>query len=1557
MAGIASARDRSLPHTQMNIRYRLPRLLPALLAYLLALALFVTGGEADPNRRWLVRGLWLAGMLLLMWGQSQGLRLPRPSREDGRDLLILTAITAAGFWLRFWRLPDLPNYFHGDIASQGLQALAILEDAALPWFGVGWSDIPMLDFQMMAGTMRLFGSDLFGLSMTAVWQGVLTIPALYLLGRELYGRRPGLLAATLAAISYTHIHFSRIVTTASPLLFITFTYFFLFRGLRQQAAAEQGSAAGQRLSFTLAGLSLGVGLLVYFPIRINVMIVTLLFLWLLLWQRQAIVANRWGWLAFILAALVGFGPMLGFVFQDFTAFVGRGDDVTLWNPLVMQHLTAKYGAATEAQVWIEQIKRSFLTFFYYPDSSTHFGFPGPMVDRLTAFFLLVGLAVALRRWRDVRFFLPAIWLLSTLILGSVITNDPPFWPHIVILLPAVWLLAALGMDRLWRAIAARLPSQDHNTNELILALLCSFVLLIAGVRNWQAYQAHAAAGEDVIIAAGRYLAGLPRDHFIYITPEPLDWQRREIAFLAAGLQGANLSREQALTGAFARPEQPIAWIITPNHADLLPALQERFPAATPVAHRTAMGRPAFTSLSLRPAGDAGPAPPPAGSLARRQRLVWALAGLIFLLAGSGGLLIRRRRPPAPQPAPDLAPLAPAAIPSHMARVAPPPTVAPGPARSSRVRPAALLLLALALILAYLGQHFFDGRLDAALPQALIRGLSLATDLPTRQTVAVALYLAAMCLYALAAPGWRTGAGSSAGATATPSPRGPRREHAPDARVRRYDRARAPAAVADVAAAAPTPAAGQKPLLILALLPALAGLFLFQTRGETATVRWLWLASILLFLAGQTLWPLWRGQGQGHDPSPPFRRLHILTLLLILAAGFYLRFDRLETIPHDLHGDMASMGLQARDWLSWENKYLFREGWANIPLIGFLPAAFFLRFFGNDLFALNLSALTAGMLTLLATYLLVWRLFDSHRLAALAAAILAINTPHIHFSRLAAYMDPWPFHLFALALLVDGLRSRRPVSLALAGLLLGFGLQMYYSGRVILFILALAFLYLFLCHRRWLADNLGGIGLCILGGLIALGPSLLYFGGNYEALAERSRSVFLFYEPVMAHLFGKYGVNTQTAVVLEQIKRSLLMFNHAIDSSTQFGYPYPMFSSLIAPLVVLGAAVALRRWRQIAAGLILIFLVMNILFGSILTNNAPFWPRLVGVLPAAAILAALALDRAWAAIAGVFPGRKAVPVLLAAGALALIGVAGWRNYALYTATVSNNARAQAFIGRFLYDLPPEIAACDFTDPFALHVRETAFLAYPRALIDLPADAPDGLIVTCPGPPFVWILYPNQMHRLPLLQARWPGGVTQEHYYGNGGFAFTSYLVSEGPDPAGPSSPAFTSPLPTPPGETAGPGGPVSAYEADGRPFAPDLVFMGATSSSLWQIDAGVVQVQGGQLSLRVGSIPGHDAVYDYVELTAADGRVVRFEAEDEAATTGGAPYAGQVGQDGRWWRQDFGLFSGGQGLVAQGSELTPVLTTTLALPDGEYRLTIGSFTGDPHNGVFALGVGW
>lgn len=564
---------------------------------------------------------------------------------------------------------------------------------------------------------------------------------------------------------------------------------------------------------------------------------------------------------------------------------------------------------------------------------------------------------------------------------------------------------------------------------------------------------------------------------------------------------------------------------------------------------------------------------------------------------------------------------------------------------------------------------------------------------------------------------------------------------------------------------------------LGLAGSAASMILFAYGGEdpeTPLLRMLLVGGVALFTLSQLPLPFWRERAHpSREPSPPFRWYHTLSLAALLAGAFWLRFDRLATIPSDFHGDSASYGIQAREILLGGEQRFFREGWANVPMVGFLPAALFMRTFGNNLLGLKLSGAVGGTLSLLGLYLLVWRLFDRHRLAAAATAIAALNTTHIHFSRLPAYIDPWAFHVPGLFFLVDGLKGRRTSSLALSGVLFGLGLQMYYSGRVIVFVVATFFVLLLFVRRSWLFDNLRGLLVAAAAVLAALGPSLVFFAKHGNAFMERSRAVWIFSPDVLKHMKGIYRVETAAGVILMQLKQTLLMFHHSIDTSTQFGYPHAMFDSLVSPLIVLGLAGAFRRFREPGSALVLAWLAVMMVLGSVLTGEAPFWPRLVGLTLPAAFLAALAMEELQEHLAAA--AGRAGAVLAGLGVVVLLYGSGRDSWSRYRATVANNARPQAHIGRFLMSLPPNVAACGFQDQFELEVRETAFLAWPRRLLDLPADAPDTEITACPGPPMVWILSKGQLKRLDVLRARWPGGIAEEHRAANTDFLFTSYLL--------------------------------------------------------------------------------------------------------------------------------------------------------------------------------------
>ncbi len=648
-------------------------------------------------------------------------------------------------------------------------------------------------------------------------------------------------------------------------------------------------------------------------------------------------------------------------------------------------------------------------------------------------------------------------------------------------------------------------------------------------------------------------------------------------------------------------------------------------------------------------------------------------------------------------------------------------------------------VAVALALAYAGQYLFNqpdfySPLLAALPIALVG----------QPTLAIGLLAAGAVLFALAAPGLPVDAAS---------------------------RPATDAAFGD------HPTRWARPLFVAALLTHMAGAALFLLAGESAAVRAAWLAGIALLVASQTPW--------GSAKALPGRwrrdwRSYGLPLLLLLAAAF-LRLYRLDELPQDLHGDMASHGLQALALLAGRVDGVVALGWADIPMTGFLPAAAMMRLSGDT------GALGLGLASALGGVLSVWGLYVwlhetlGRRVALIGAALLAVSYTHIHFSRIAEYMDPVPFAVWALALLAIGLRRRQSLPFVLSGLLLAGASMMYYSGRVVLVVVALFLLYLLLVERRLLWANRRGLLWLVVGAVIGGGPMLLLFLLEPAGWLQRSRDVWVFNPPVLEHSRYKYGVETVAQIMAEQARRSLLMFNLSIDSSTQFGFPRPMVDTITGPLVALGTAYALAHLRRWAVGLLAIALLTVVVLGGILTDNPPFWPRLVFVLAPAMALAALAVDRAWEAFTDAF-GQEAgrIVAIVVVGGLLYVGLLNWTQYYQFAAS---NGRPRALVGRLVATLPPDAAVCIVPDDdngwiHAPDEREIAFYMGERPGYAIELDA-DGRIAEYPSPCLqggaAWIVPEPRQAVLSEVQQHLPGSVTTAHGRRAGEVAFYAVRV--------------------------------------------------------------------------------------------------------------------------------------------------------------------------------------
>ncbi|HLZ29314.1 MAG TPA: glycosyltransferase family 39 protein [Chloroflexota bacterium] len=398
-----------------------------------------------------VAWLWLLGIGAVVAGAAliDGRRMPwrwRPDRAASLQLGLLLAVVGVAIWLRVPNLATVPPNVHGDEADVGLLARDILAGRMPVLFATApAAEATAVTFAVHAATMRLFGDNLVGLRMASALEGVLSVVLLYLLARRLWGSRPALLAAAFMAIAAWHIHFSRtgfhyMQAPVATLL----TLYFLVRGIQDR----------RLLDWVLCGFAIGLSVEVYYAARLAPVVVAIYLGYRALTERGFLRSHAGGVLAMVCGALVFLAPMAVVYGRSEGSFIQRAAAVLVTNPTNLQHELDAYHVNSLWEVLAIQTQRSVEAFNIRGETSLEYGHPGPLFDFWTAALLAMGAFAALLRLGSARGVLLASWVWLALILGSILTTDALFSPHVVVAIPALMLVPALMLDRAWRGVSS-----------------------------------------------------------------------------------------------------------------------------------------------------------------------------------------------------------------------------------------------------------------------------------------------------------------------------------------------------------------------------------------------------------------------------------------------------------------------------------------------------------------------------------------------------------------------------------------------------------------------------------------------------------------------------------------------------------------------------------------------------------------------------------------------------------------------------------------------------------------------------------------------------------------------------------------------------------------------------------------------------------------------------------------------------------------------------------------------------------------------------------------------
>lgn len=329
-------------------------------------------------------------------------RLRLPKISAWAVLVALVAILA--IWFRFHRLDSVVPEMTSDHAEKLLDVWDILQGKYSVFFERNTGREPIYVYlAAWIASFKSIGPTFLAIKIASVIGGLLTLPYIYLLGKEMGSKSAGLWAALFAGIGYWPTVIERFALRISfyP-LFVAPVMYYLIRGLRRQS----------RNDILLAGLFLGLGLLGYTPFRIMPFIVAAAIgLYLLHRESQGNRSNALAGLGMIaLLSVFLFIPLFSYAQNHWELFAFRAFSrfTDVERPLPGSALL----------IFLNNIWVGLKMFNWYNGQIWAHSVPGrPAMDVISGALFLIGAGLVAcryvreRRWVDL-FVLLAIPLLS-----------------------------------------------------------------------------------------------------------------------------------------------------------------------------------------------------------------------------------------------------------------------------------------------------------------------------------------------------------------------------------------------------------------------------------------------------------------------------------------------------------------------------------------------------------------------------------------------------------------------------------------------------------------------------------------------------------------------------------------------------------------------------------------------------------------------------------------------------------------------------------------------------------------------------------------------------------------------------------------------------------------------------------------------------------------------------------------------------------------------------------------------------------------------------------------
>jgi hypothetical protein len=518
-----------------------------------------------------------------------------------REVVAVTAVLLLAFVLRAWHIETIPFTLAGDEASQGLEAIKVLNGEIRNPFATGWLGVPTMSFFFNSITIKLLGRTILGLRLPWVFVGTATVLATFLLVKQLKGRRMAFVVALLVAVYHYHIHYSRLGSNqvADP-FFLSLSLLFLYRALDKQS----------RLDWALTGGIAGLAFYFYAGARLTaVIILAVLAYEFIRHPRQFWQQHRVGVFSLLGGFLIVGAPMFQYAMRFPGEFNARLNQVGI---IQSGWLVREIDIRQESMVAIlwDQFHRAALAFNFYPDRTVWYGLRQPLLDPFFGSLFLLGLGYGtlklLGKTADARSAPMVAWWWGGMLLGGMMTESPPSSQRLVTLAVPACYFIGLALWELTQLARKSIRQVSLNGVLGLGVLVFTLVSLNTYFVEYTPQRLYGGSNAELATEIAPDLAELAPSHRLLFVGAPfMYWGFSTLPYLVDRAEGSDVTEPLTapLSPDLVLVDKGAVFIFIPQRLGELGPVQQAFPEGQLIQYYSPVDGRLMVTLYIIPPAD------------------------------------------------------------------------------------------------------------------------------------------------------------------------------------------------------------------------------------------------------------------------------------------------------------------------------------------------------------------------------------------------------------------------------------------------------------------------------------------------------------------------------------------------------------------------------------------------------------------------------------------------------------------------------------------------------------------------------------------------------------------------------------------------------------------------------------------------------------------------------------------------------------------------------------------------------------------------------------------